>query len=129
KDDVVVAVILQADVTLVGARATLGLEIEFFRRNGLAFCVIGDSGAVEDDDRARAIERDEHGVPFGAGLAGPRQRLGERVKCGGHVILVLVGFFGLVVNLHLVAVVDRHPGFAGLDGDANEDAGVVVVVA
>ena len=35
----------------------------------------------------------------------------------------------MIVNLHLVAVVDRHPLFARLDRNANEDAGVVVRVA
>src|SRR5216684_1247264 len=35
----------------------------------------------------------------------------------------------MIVNLDLVAVVDGHPFFAGLEGDANEDAGIVVEVA
>src|SRR5437870_1597909 len=35
----------------------------------------------------------------------------------------------MIVNLNLVAVVDRHPLFARLDRNANEDAGVVVRVA
>src|SRR5271165_663265 len=34
----------------------------------------------------------------------------------------------MVIDLHLVAVVHRHPGLARLDGDADEDAGVVVLV-
>ncbi len=37
EDDVVVAVILQADVAEIGARAALRLEIEFARRDGIAF--------------------------------------------------------------------------------------------
>ena len=42
KDDVVVAVVLQANVAFVGAQAVLRLEIEFARGNRLAFGVIGD---------------------------------------------------------------------------------------
>src|SRR5882672_12322620 len=35
----------------------------------------------------------------------------------------------MIVDLNFVAVVDRHPLFARLDRNANEDAGVVVRVA
>ncbi len=36
---------------------------------------------------------------------------------------------GLVIDLHLVAVIHRHPSFARLDGNADKDSGVVVVIA
>ena len=48
KDDVVVAVVLQADVAFVGAAAVLRLKIKFSRGNGLAFGVIGDFHVVEN---------------------------------------------------------------------------------
>src|SRR6266536_4299656 len=35
----------------------------------------------------------------------------------------------MIINLNLVAVVDRHPLFTRLDRNANEDSGVVVRVA
>src|SRR5260370_33190510 len=35
----------------------------------------------------------------------------------------------MIVNMHLVAVVDGHPFFAGLDGNANDHARVVIVIA
>src|SRR5579862_1877925 len=70
EDNVVVAVILQADVAFVGAAAVLRFEIEFALGYGAAFGVVGDADAVDLDDRARAIERDHHRVPLGAGLAG-----------------------------------------------------------
>ena len=35
----------------------------------------------------------------------------------------------MVVDLHLVTIVDGHPGLARLDGNAYEDTGVVVFVA
>ena len=35
----------------------------------------------------------------------------------------------MIVNLDFVAVMNGHPFFAGLDGNPNEDAGIVVDVA
>src|SRR5260370_25505139 len=106
KDDVVVAVILQADVALDRARAMLRLEIEFALRDGLAFGVVGDGDIVKDNDGARAIECDDHGVPLGTGLAGLGERLGERIKRAADVILVFISPFRLVVNLHFLALVN-----------------------
>src|SRR5713101_6801376 len=98
KDDVVVAVILQADVALERARAMLRLEIEFALRDGLAFGVVGDGDIVKHHNGARSIEGDEHGVPLGAGLAG----LGQGIKGAGDVVLVFVGSFWMIVNLDFV---------------------------
>src|SRR6266849_2441364 len=122
KDDVVIAVILEADVALERARAMLRLEIEFALGDGLAFGVVSDGDVVKHHDGARSIEGDEHGVPLGAGLAGFGERLGERVERASDMIIVFVRILGMIVNLDLVAVVDGHPLFAGLDGNANEDA-------
>src|SRR5713226_4772911 len=129
KNDVVVAVILQAHVAFVGTAAALGLEVKLFFGNGLALGVVGDFYVVEDDDGMRAVEGDEHGVPLGAGFAGAGERLGEGVERSGDVVFVFLGIFGLIVDLDFVAVMDRHPRLAGLDGDANENAGIVIVVA
>src|SRR6266404_1398598 len=129
KDDVVFAVILKADVALVGACAVLRLEIEFALGDGLAFGEVRDFYAIELNDGVRSVQRDDHGVPFRTGLAGFRERLGERVERAGDVVVVLLGFFRLVIDLHFVTVVDGHPFFARLDGNADEDAGIVVVVA
>src|SRR5256885_10185714 len=115
-DDVVVAVILEAEPAFVGTRAVLGLEIEFAFGHGLALGVIGDFDAVEEDDGVRAIERDFHGVPFGAGLAGFGERLGEGIERAGDVIFVFVRSFGMIIDLDFIAVVDGHPGFARFDG-------------
>ena len=65
----------------------------------------------------------------GPGLPGLAERLGEGIESAGDVILVFAGSFRMVVDLHFVAVVDGHPFLARLDGNANEDAGIVVVVA
>src|SRR6266480_367437 len=129
KHNIVVAVILQADVALLGASAMLRLEIEFALRDGLAFGVVGDGDIVEHDGGARTVERDDHGVPLGTGLAGFGERLGQRIKCAGDVIFIFVGSFGMVVNLDFVAVVDGHPFLARFEGDANEDSGIIVEVA
>src|SRR6266446_3473889 len=122
-------VILQADVALVGANAMLRLEIEFALGDGLAFGVVGDGDIVEHNGGARAVERDDHGVPLGTGLAGLGERLGQRIECASNVIFVFVGRFGMVVNLDFVAVVDGHPFLAWFEGDANEDSGIIVEVA
>src|SRR6266480_2070618 len=129
KDDVVVAVILQADIALVGARAMLRLEIEFALRNGLAFGVVGDRDVVKDDDGVRTIERDDHGIPLWTGFTRLGERLGQRIKRASDVIVVFIGRFGVVVNLDFVAVVDRHPLLARFEGNANENAGIIIEVA
>src|SRR6516165_301763 len=75
KDDVVVAVILQADIALVGTTAALRLKIELARWNRLTLGVVGDFFAIEFDDGMRAVEGNDHGVPVRPGLA----RFGERL--------------------------------------------------
>src|SRR5262249_2771157 len=90
KDDVVVAVILEAEPAFVGTRAALRFEIEFAFRNRLAFRVIGNFHPVENDDGVWTVESDFHGVPFGAGLAGFGERLGEGIERTGYVVLVFV---------------------------------------
>jgi len=77
----------------------------------------------------RAVESDDHGVPFGAGLAGFGERLGKGIERAGNVGIVFVGGFWMIVDLHFVAVVNGHPGFARLDGDADEEARIVIQVA
>src|SRR5262249_35057936 len=57
------------------------------------------------------------------------ERLGEGIERTGYVVLVFVRSFGMVVDLNFVTVVDGHPFFARLDGNADEDAGVVIEVA
>src|SRR4029077_13559056 len=127
KYDVVVAVILQSKPSFVGTRPALRFEIELLVGHGLSLGIVRDFYAIQFDDGVRAIERDDHSVPLGAGLTGKGQGFGEGVKCSGDVILVLVGSFGVVVDLDFVAVVNGHPGFARLDGDTNEPAGIVVI--
>src|SRR5690242_8263475 len=116
EDDVVVAVILEAEPAFVGARAALRLEIKFAFGYGLAFGVVGDFYAVENDDGVRPVERDFHGVPLGAGLARFGERLGEGIERTGDVIFVFLRGFGMVVDLNFVAVMNGHPFFARLDG-------------
>src|SRR6266853_5133541 len=129
KHNIVVAVILQADVALVGANTMLRLEIELAFGDGLAFGVVGDGDIVENNGGVRTVKGDDHGVPLGPGLAGFGEGLGQRIKRAGNVIFVFVGSFGMVVNLDFVAVVNGHPFLARFEGDANEDSGIVVEVA
>src|SRR5208283_5036099 len=127
--DVVVAVILQPNPSFVGARATLRLEIELLVGNRLTLGIVRNLYAVQFDDGVRTIESDDHGVPFGAGFAGEGQGLGEGVQGSRDVVFILAGSFRMIVDLDFVAIVNGHPGFARLDGDANEHAGIVVIVA
>ena len=56
--------------------------------------------------------------------------MSEYKHAGGvRVVFFIRAALGVVVDLHFVAVVDRHPFFARLDGDADEDARVVVFIA
>src|SRR5579871_234388 len=77
KYDVVIAMVLQAEVAFERAAATLRLKIELARGNRLAFGVVGDLNPVDGDHSVGPIERDLHGVPFRAGLEGLGQRLGQ----------------------------------------------------
>src|SRR5215469_8066714 len=115
---VIVAVVLQANPADVRPRTPRALEPELPRRNRIAFGVVGDLDAIEHDDGARAVKGDLHRVPFGAGLAGLGQRLGERIEAASDVVLVFARGFGMVVDLPLETIVDGHPGLAGLEGNA-----------
>ncbi len=106
-----------------------GSKSNFRAGTGCAFGVVGDFDVVERDYRVRAIQRDQHGVPFGAGFAGASQGLGQGIERASDVVFVFFGVFGLIVDLDFVTVVDWHPGLARLDGNADEDAGIVVVIA
>src|ERR1043165_9995144 len=129
EDDVVLAVVLQADVAFIRTGAAHGLEIEFDLRRLFTFGVVGHFYAIEHHHCVRAVESDFHGVPLGAGLAGTGQRLRYRIKRAGHVIIrVFLGVLSPIVNLDLITVVDGHPGLAGLDGDPDEDSGIVVLI-
>ena len=90
KDDVVVAVILEADVALVGASAPLRFEIEFALGNRLALGVVGGFYIVQEDHGVRAVQCDDHGVPLGTGLARLGEGLGERIQRAGNVIFVFI---------------------------------------
>src|ERR1700687_5798294 len=88
EDDVIVAVILEADVALVGPRAMLRLKIELALGHRLAFGVVGDGDVIEDHDRAWTIKRNEHGIPLGTGFAWARFRLGEGIERSGNVVFI-----------------------------------------
>ncbi len=129
EDYVVIAVVLQANVAVGWPWAALRFEIEFLFGHGLALGVVGDFDVVDCDNRARAIERDLHGVPLGAGFARFSKRFSERIKSAGDVVFVFIAGFGVIVDLHFVAIVDGHPRFGGSKGDAYEDPRVVIFVA
>src|SRR5271167_270947 len=118
---VIIAMILQADVAILRARSALRLEVEFLGGYGIALSEISHLHPVQNDNGVRAIQGNFHGVPLRSGLAGTRQWLGERVEHTGDVIFI----FALrhVIDLHLIAVIHRHPCFARFNGNANEDAG------
>ena len=42
------------------------------------------------------------------------------------MVVVFFGCFGMIVDLHFVSIVYRHPGFLGFDGNPYEDAGIAV---
>src|SRR6202022_4044496 len=79
KHNVVIAVVLQADVTLLRARSALRFKFEFLGRHRSSLSEISDSHAVQHHNRVRPIESDFHGVPLRPGFARTSQRLGERI--------------------------------------------------
>src|SRR5581483_5794123 len=88
ENDVLIAVVLQSEVTVVRTRSPLRLEIEFPFRHGLAFGVVGNLYPINEHDRAGPVERNFHGVPLGAGFAGLGQRLGQRIERTSDVVLI-----------------------------------------
>ncbi|SPE33178.1 hypothetical protein SBA2_750012 [Acidobacteriia bacterium SbA2] len=123
EDDVVIAVVLKAYVSFIRAWAAVRLPVLFSGGHGLALGVVSDLCAVHGHDSPWAVEGNLHGVPLAGTLAGPSQRFGQRVKAAGGMVVI-----GPVHDLHLVAVVDRHPRLARFDWDTNEYTGVVVLV-
>src|SRR5579863_1179359 len=90
ENDVVVAVVLQPNPAEIWPRTALRLEVKFARRHRIAVFVVGHLHAIENDDRARAVEGNVHRVPLGPRFPGMfHQRLGQRVEHGGLVILIL----------------------------------------
>src|SRR5580704_15925931 len=79
KHDVVVAVILQADIAFEWTRPSLRLKAERLGTHGLTFGVIRYFDAIQKDDGMRTVQRDLHRVPLGAGFAGPGQSFGLRI--------------------------------------------------
>src|SRR5258705_13801496 len=75
KYHVVVTVILQSEPAFIRTATALRFELELALRNGLPLSVVSNLHTIEFDNRVRAIECDDHGVPFRARLAGFRQRL------------------------------------------------------
>src|SRR5579871_394848 len=129
KYDVVVTVILQADPSEVRPWPALWFKVKFPLGDGITIFVIVDLYAVEHDEGARTVECDVHRVPLRTGL--PRvlhQGLGQRIQHCGLVILVLAGGFGVIIDLHFETIMHRHPLFAGLDRNADEDTGIVVLI-
>lgn len=94
ENDVVVAMIPEADVAFQRTRTSLRLEAELPGGHGLAFRVIGYFDAVQVDDGVRSVQRDLHGVPLGTGFSGPRQGIGLGIQSAGRVIPRFVGFLG-----------------------------------
>src|SRR5436309_9899672 len=121
-DHVLVAVILQSDIALVRSAPAVRFVGLLLVRYGLAFCVVGHLDAVHDDDGSRSVERNFHRVPLPR-LLGASQCLGKRVENARTMVIVVY-----VVDLHFVTAVHRHPGLGGLFRNADEDAGVRVVL-
>src|SRR5215469_9931201 len=124
EDNVLIAVILQTDEAFRRPQAPFRLVGGFLRRYFLTLAIVGDLYIIHHDNGARAVQGNEHGVPFWPGLAWTSESLGQRVQHSGDVIVIRI-----IVDLHLIAVVHWHPRFARLDGDADKHTGIVVLIA
>src|SRR5208283_1194420 len=124
--NVPVTVILQANPACIwpSANRRLPIVLPRWRCKVRRLGEVRDFRTVHDNHRPRPVECDVHGVPHWAGLARARHRLGEGVEHSGSMKLVVV-----VVDLHLKALIHRHPWLGGLFPNTDEHARVVVLIS
>src|SRR5579872_5560152 len=100
-NDIVVAVILDAKKPDVRPPASLGFEIELSFRHRFPFTVIRHRYPIHLYDSPWTVERYIHGIPLGPGLSRFCQRLCQRIKGAGDMIVIFLRPLGMVVDLHL----------------------------
>jgi len=74
--NVMLTVVLKAEVTFYGSQTAKWFVVKFSRRHSVTFVEISDLCAVEKYDGVRTIQGDFHRVPFRPGFAGPGQSFG-----------------------------------------------------
>src|ERR1700730_13415065 len=121
--------VLQTEITEVRPWTALRLEIKLALRYRIAVLVVRHFYAIQHNNRARAIQRDLHRVPFWPRFPRLRQRLGQRIQHAGGMVFIFFRSLGMVVDLHFKTVVHWHPLFARLDGNADEYSRSIVLVA
>src|SRR5580704_16711409 len=89
KYDVILTVILEADVAFLRTRPTFRLKREFLGWHRIALGELRHFHPVQHDGRVRAIQRDFHGVPLRPGFTRMGQRLGHRIQRSSDVIVIL----------------------------------------
>src|SRR3569833_156867 len=118
--------ILQPDVAFIRSYAAVRLKIKFPCGCWLTFGIIGYLLAVYGYNSPRAIQRDLHGIPFRAGFAWFGKRLGKRIQGTCYMVFVFFRCFGMIIYLHFVAVENRHPLLARLNGYADKHTRVTI---
>src|SRR5579872_1183574 len=127
--DVVVAMVLQTEITEVGPWTALRFEVKLALRDRVAVLVVRNFHAVQHDDGARAVQRDVHGVPLGPRFPSFSHRLRQRIQHAGGMVFIFFRGLRMVIDLYFKAVVHWHPLFPRLEGNADEYAGIVVFIA
>src|SRR2546425_5393577 len=119
--------ILDSDVAGEWSRTTVGLEIAGLCRNRIAFFVIGDLLSVEHDDCPGSVQSDFEFVPFPRFSLWVRQGFGQGIRHSRTVIFATHMAYA-VVNLYLVPRMHGDPLIRRLFRDADEYAGIAIVV-
>src|ERR1700674_3034871 len=113
ENNVVVAVILQAKIAFEGPWPTLWFKIKFPIWYRIAFGIVRNFHSVENHDAVRTVQSYLHRVPLRSRLAGLSEGLRQSIARAGDVVVVLVRGFGMIVNLHIIPVLDADPLLAG----------------
>src|SRR6266699_5973513 len=119
--------ILNSDVASEWSRTTSRFEIAGLCRDGITFFVIGDLLSVEHDDCPGSVQSDFEFVPFPRFSLWVRQGFGQGIQHSRTVIFATHVAYA-VVNLYLIARVYGDPLIRWLFRDADEYAGIAIVV-
>src|SRR5665213_1191491 len=126
--NILIAVILQPEISGIGPEAAVRFKVKFPLRHGLALAVVGYFLSIYIYDGPLAVYRDFHRVPFRSRFARFGQRLCEGIQGSGYMIFIFIGKFRFIIYLYLITIKYRHPLFPRLNRNPDKDPGIIIFI-